>query len=494
MAPAGQLSSFIRTERRGGGLRALAVCIAGFSSAAGWAQTPQFLISVTPCRVVDTRNPAGTFGGPSISGGTSRTLPITSGACSIPATATAFVLNITAVPQGPLIFLTVWPTGQPQPNASTLNAPAGLFIANGAIIPAGTNGSVDIFASNTTDVLIDVSGYFVPNTNSVNGAANGTSTALGTGASDVGTDTTALGFNVLQVNAGNENTGIGANALAANSLGNNNVALGASALLSNAGGSANTAVGGQALLNNFASDNTAVGFSALWTNTVGLDNTALGVSALYTNVSGSYNVALGQSALYSMTTGANNVALGYQAGYNLTTGYYNIDIGNKGQSADANAIRIGTQGTQTSAYVAGIFGTTVTGSTVLVNSNGQLGVATSSERFKEQIHDMGGASDGLMLLRPVTFRYKQPLADGAKPLQYGLVAEEVASVYPQLVVYDRNGQPESLQYHELPALLLNELQKQHRVITEQQSEIARQRQELKALQARMAALEAGKER
>lgn len=443
----------------------VATGVLGLCSCVVWAQAPQQFITVTPCRVVDTRNPPGTFGGPTITGGTSRTFPITSSPCGIPANASAFALNVTAVPQGPLIFLTIWPDGIAQPNVSTLNSPSGTFLANAAIIPAGTNGAVDVYVSNTSDVIIDVNGYFITESNS-------TSTGLGTGASNTGVQNTAVGFNTLQVSTGTGNTATGAYALSGNTIGNNNVAIGASAMLSNAGGSANTAVGGQALLNDFGDDNTAVGFSALWTNNIGVSNTAVGVSSLYNNGGGSFNVGIGQNALYNMTSGASNIAIGYEAGYQLTTGNNNIYIGSQGAASDGGVIRIGASGSQASTYVAGISGVNVTGATVVVNSSGQLGVATSSVRFKEDVEDMGGASDGLMLLRPVTFRYKQPLENGTKPLQYGLVAEEVAKIYPGLAVYDSDGKIISIQFHELPALLLNELQKQHKTIEDLRARIA----------------------
>ena len=482
----------MRTEFQRSGLVAAALCTLSLSASVVSAQVQQTFVSVTPCRVVDTRNAAGTFGGPSIAGGTSRAFPIPASACGIPASASAYALNVTAVPHGPLIFLTVWPDGQTRPNVSTLNSPSGDVIANAAIIPAGTSGAVDVFVSNPSDVIVDIDGYFAPE----GGSSSSTSVALGTGTSSAGTQNTAVGFNVLQVNAGNENTGLGAYALSANSQGSNNVAIGANALLSNAGGSGNTALGGQALINDLGDDNTAVGFSALWTNSVGVDNTAVGVSALFNNGGGSFNVALGQNALFNMTSGASNIALGYQAGYQLTSGNNNIYIGNQGQANDAGVIRIGSANSQGSSYaqgstyIAGIVNTNVSGSAVLINSSGQLGIATSSERFKQDIADMGTASDALMLLRPVTFRYKQPLEDGTRPLQYGLVGEEVAKVYPELVVYDQDGQVHSLQYHELPALLLNELQKQHRAITEQQAEIKQQQEHLRELQKRIGALEA----
>jgi len=118
----------------------------------------------------------------------------------------------------------------------------------------------------------------------------------------------------------------------------------------------------------------------------------------------------------------------------------------------------------------------VMGAAVMVNSLGQLGTVLSSRRFKEEIQDMREASSGLLRLRPVTFRYKEAFADGARPVQYGLIAEEVAEVHPDLVVYSRTGEVETVQYHKLVPMLLNELQKQHRRIDALQAENA----ELKA--------------
>ena len=174
------------------------------------------------------------------------------------------------------------------------------------------------------------------------------------------------------------------------------------------------------------------------------------------------NTALGSNALAVNTTGANNTAVGKDAGNLLTTGSNNIDIGHVGAAAEAATIRIGTAATQTKAFVAGIRGIT-TGSNnavaVLIDSNGQLGTVSSSRRYKEDIADMGGASARLQALRPVTFRYKQPYANGEKPVQYGLIAEEVAEAFPELAVFNAEGQPETVKYQDLTPLLLNEVQK-----------------------------------
>jgi hypothetical protein len=177
---------------------------------------------------------------------------------------------------------------------------------------------------------------------------------------------------------------------------------------------------------------------------------------------------VGYFALGANTTGSNNIALGISAGARLTTGSNNIAIGNFGVAGESRTIRIGTRGVQTKTFVAGVRGVTVTGGVaVLVNSVGQLGVQSSSARFKEDISPMTPAlSERLLQLRPVTFRYRQADESGAKPLQYGLIAEEVAKVYPELVAYDSQGRPEAVAYQTLSSLLLNEYQRQHRQLVD----------------------------
>jgi hypothetical protein len=197
--------------------------------------------------------------------------------------------------------------------------------------------------------------------------------------------------------------------------------------------------------------------SALVNNTIGTFNSASGASALFSNTTGSYNSAVGYKALYTNTTGQINAALGYGAGFNITTGSNNIEIANAGSPTDTATIRIGLQGTQTQTFIAGIAGSAVTGSDVVVNGSGKLGVVVSSARYKRDINDMGATTDHLMKLRPVTFIYKN---DEQKTKQYGLVAEEVEQVYPELVVHDPDGKVESVRYSMLTSMLLNELQKQ----------------------------------
>jgi len=262
---------------------------------------------------------------------------------------------------------------------------------------------------------------------------------------------------------GANNTASGSGALFSNTTASDNTAIGFGTLYDNFSGASNTATGFQALLNNStASNNTATGANALATNTTGGSNTATGAQALQKSTIGAGNTALGAGALSANTTGSNNVAVGNHAGQSLTTGSNNIDIGNMGVAAESNKIRIGTHGTQTGTFIAGIYNIGVTTGgpeAVVVNNLGQLGMVPSSARYKRDIRDMGQASEALMNLRPVTFRYKQ---DPAGTLQYGLVAEEVAHLYPELVGYGDDGQPRTVRYLELSAMLLNELQKQSR--------------------------------
>lgn len=454
------------------------------SAVAVRAQSPSSFVTLTPCRVVDTRDANGPLGGPAIAAQTYRTFLLPSSACNVPSLALAYSLNITVIPSGVGVgYLAIWPAGQPQPVVSTLNDESSGPLANAAIVPAGANGGINVFVTDTADVIIDINGYFVAQTNS-------TSTALGAGASNAGTQNTAVGYNTLQANSGSLNTAVGSYALAANSTGANNTALGASALLSNALGSANTALGTDALLNSLVgNDNTAVGFAALNSNTTGSANLAVGASALWNLATGGNNVAIGTNALYGNTTGSWNIAVGYQAGNNITTGNYNIDVGNSANASDSGVIRIGDPASQSSAYIAGITSTSISGVPVLINGNGQLGVQTSSARFKEDIQNIQDVSQALARLRPVMFHYRSPDPDGSKRLHYGLIAEEVDKVYPELVFRDSEDKPFAVEYQELPVLLLKEIQQQRATIAEQQQKMAAEERELMELSARLQALE-----
>jgi hypothetical protein len=226
--------------------------------------------------------------------------------------------------------------------------------------------------------------------------------------------------------------------------------------------------------------NACCGNSALASDTTGNNNSVLGHFSMGSNTSGNNNTATGYEALLNNTTGNNNIGLGYQAGFNLTTGSSNICIAHPGVAGNNNTIRIGTA--QTNTFIAGIFGaTTSAGTTVFVNSAGQLGTATSSARFKQNIQDMDNASDVLLALRPVTFRYKPELDPNSTP-QFGLVAEEVDRVDPDLVVRDGEHCIYSVRYEAVNAMLLNEFLKQHRKIQELENKLSELQRGLKALQ------------
>jgi len=222
-----------------------------------------------------------------------------------------------------------------------------------------------------------------------------------------------------------ENTATGDSALLHNTTGNDNTATGVAALQSNTTGDSNTATGVAALaLNTTGNNNTANGDGALFDNTTGVNNTASGVQALQNNTTGSFNTANGYQALFSNTTGSRNIALGSSAGSSLITGNNNIDIGNAGFAGDARTIRIGVGGIHTRTFVAGINGSPITGTSVVVNGSGRLGTVASSQRFKDDIKPMDKASEAILALKPVTFHYKKEVDPDGIP-QFGLVAEQV---------------------------------------------------------------------
>jgi len=335
----------------------------------------------------------------------------------IPSIAAAYSLNVTVVPQagGPINYLSILPAGPEQPAVSTINDLQGLVVANAAIVPAGVFGGLSVFNSGPTaaNVVIDMNGFFTSPTN-LNGD-------------------TSLGAGVLSNNtSGSYNTGSGVNVLYANTT-----------------GGFNTASGDQALEN----------------NTVGSVNTASGASALFSNTTGSNNTAIGYLALENNSGGNNNIAVGSGAAANAPPDNSNsIYLGSPGSANDGNGtIQIGTAGTHSSFFAAGV-SQTATGLNdavpVMIDSNGQMGTNVSAQLLKEDIQDMGEASSGLLRLRPVTFRYHQAYKDGSKPLDYGLVAEQVAEIYPDLVVKAKDGRILAVQYQKLTPMLLNEVRKQ----------------------------------
>ncbi len=278
--------------------------------------------------------------------------------------------------------------------------------------------------------------------------------------------------------------------MVANTTGNDNTADGEGTLNQNTTGSFNTASGEAALaLNTTGTENTANGASALESNTTGNYDTADGFQALFSNTIGNSNTAYGHSALLN-ATGSNNIALGDGAGANLTTGSNNIHIGNVGKAGESNYIRIGTKGTHTHTLIAGISGVTVAGGVgVIIDTNGKLGTVVSSERFKDEVKPMDKASEVILALKPVTFRYKHELDPNGIP-QFGLVAEQVEKVNPDLVARDDQGKPYSVRYEAVNAMLLNEFLKEHRKVEEQASTNQQQQATIAELKSQLLALSA----
>ncbi len=282
---------------------------------------------------------------------------------------------------------------------------------------------------------------------------------------DLFNDNVAVGANALSVGSKIENCVLGSGALQApghdDPLGGDNIALGYNAMAGNGGGGASIAVGSLALLNSSGGTNTALGAQAL------------------TNLSGS---------------GAGNVAIGFGAGRKLVSGSNNIDIGNQGQKIDNGKIRIGTANTQKATFIAGISGVTVaSGVQVVVNSDGHLGTLTSSARYKKEIKPMANSSKVIHSLHPVTYRYKEAL-DPAGIRQFGLVAEQVAKVAPELVAYDEQGKPYSVRYQAVNAMPLNEFQKDAQKRAADDAALQAHEKELDQLDARLTKLRAELER
>lgn len=360
------------------------------------------------------------------------------------------------------------------------NTAIGTGALNGNLVGDGNVAAgFQALANSTNDSYLVAIGYqALMNDRAVGygNSGNGENTAVGHEALQLDTTgygNTAVGYQALNQNTnGYENTASGDNALAANTSGGDNTAYGADALQSNTNGT----------------QNTADGTAALYHNTSGSDNTANGADTLLLNTSGYENTGDGAYSLYSLTTGINNIALGYYAGYYLTNGNNNIDIGNLGVAPDAGIIRLGTQGIQTKTFVAGISGATAaSGVAVYVNSSGQLGTLTSSKKFKQNIQSMADASDVLLALRPVTFKYKPEFDPQGIP-QFGLVAEEVDKLDPDLVARDDKNQIYTVRYEAVNAMLLNEFLKQHQKVEEQNSEIQNLEKQLNELQAAVKSL------
>jgi len=314
-----------------------------------------------------------------------------------------------------------------------------------------------------------------------------------------GTDNSAFGYAALSNNTtGTQNTAIGSSTLSNATTANNHTAVGYLALFRDTSGEANTAVGAFSMSDNTdGSFNTAVGLGTLQANITGIDNVAAGALALRFNTTGSSNTGDGRAALRNNTTGSANTAVGFHALFNnngnrniaigrragdlLDIGDDNIEIGNEGNAGEADTIRLGDPAVQNATYIAGIFGssTIAPGMPVYVDANGKLGTLPSSARFKENVKPMNDASDEIFSLQPVTFRYKADFTKEKTP-QFGLIAEEVAKVDPNLIVRDAKGQIETVRYEAVNAMMLNELIKEHQKVQDQQKQIDKLTAQLKA--------------
>jgi len=285
-----------------------------------------------------------------------------------------------------------------------------------------------------------------------------------------GTNNTAVGSQALfSLTTGQQNTAVGAQALR-NNRANDNTAYGFQALALTTTGFENAATGWRALFSNtIGFHNTADGFSALSRNTVGNHNTANGDEALGSNTTGSFNTTDGAHSLENNTTGIGNTALGFGAGDNITT------------ASDVICIGAGGANVSNSCFIGQIFdATSSAGIAVFINSSGRLGTTTSSQRFKQDIEPMAKTSEALFGLKPASFRYNKEY-DATQTLAFGLIAEEVAEVYPDLVGRNARGQPESVRYDQINAMLLNEFLKEHSKVKEQATTIAQLKTQMEAV-------------
>jgi hypothetical protein len=282
---------------------------------------------------------------------------------------------------------------------------------------------------------------------------------------------TVQGNDALLNNTGFNNTAFGLEALKVNTTGSGNTASGSDALFRNITGEENTATGYTALIGNTTgSFNTATGAGALGNNTTGYRNTANGNLALFNNITGHGNTAEGFQALYH-NTGSNNVGLGSQAGSHLTTGNGNVCIG---------AGILGLAGESNTTRIRNIYSSVATARAVYIGSDNKIGTLSSSRRYKEEIKPMEKASERLFALKPVTFRYKKEV-DAERALSFGLIAEDVAEISPELITRDENGNPQTVRYDAVNAMLLNEFLKEHRKVQELEVNGAEQQREIKAL-------------
>ena len=308
-------------------------------------------------------------------------------------------------------------------------------------------------------------GTLLSNTIGIDNTATG---AFALFSNTTGSRNTATGVDALLTNNADFNTANGDSALASNTEGEGNIAVGGTALYNNTMGDFNTAIGYRALLQNTTgSFNTANGKDALFSNSSGINNTATGLGALFSNTTGGNNTGNGANALHNNTEGDNNTALGLGAGFDITgSGNVCIGAGVNGFAGESNITRI-----------RNVYASVATERAVYVTSDNRIGTLSSSRRFKEQIKPMEEASEAIHQLRPVSFRYKKEI-DPTRSLSFGLIAEEVARVSPDLVTPDREGKPETVRYEAVNAMLLNEFLKEHRKVQEQANTIVELKNEI----------------
>jgi len=321
----------------------------------------------------------------------------------------------------------------------------------------------------TTITLAFISFALLPDTQAVSpppdgGYAKG-NTAEGTNA--------LFNVDISSIDGGRRNTALGFQTLYHDIFGGSNTAAGFEALFYNDGDN-NTAYGYNSLYNNNGgSNNTGSGYEALFANTIGYRNTANGVNALFSNITGHGNTAIGFRALYQ-NTGSDNVAVGFNAGSNLTYGDGNVCIGDN---------VLGVAGESNTTRIKNVYSSAASGRAVYINSDNKIGTLVSSRRFKEEIKPMDDASEAILALKPVTFRYKKAIEPNGG-IMFGLIAEEVEKVAPDLVTRDENGEAETVRYDAVNAMLLNEFLKEHRKVQEQEATITKLRSELQANAAR----------
>jgi trimeric autotransporter adhesin len=363
----------------------------------------------------------------------------------------------------------------------------GALFSNTAGLQNTASGAGALFKNTADNNTATGAGALQNNTTGNQNTANGTgalfsNTTIGVNS---GHDNTASGFAALLSNTtGRFNTAGGSQALGSNTTGKSNSANGYQALFHNTLGDSNTANGDGALFSNTdGHDNTAVGFQALLSNSTGDGNTAVGFQALLSNSTGDNNTAIGINALIN-SHGSNNIALGRNAGTFLDTGSGNIDIGSPGFPGESDTINIGNS--QTRTFIHGISNVDEGGviKAVYINSNSQLGTQppASSRRYKKEIKPMEETSEAILGLKPVTFHYKSDTKDTP---QFGLIAEEVAKINPDLVVRDKNGEAYSVRYDAVNAMLLNEFLKEHQKVQRLEAALAVVNEQLKAQDAKI---------